>query len=449
MYLRKNMDVGMYFLLLALISFLPLPFGGNRPWAVNLIEVIIFLLAAYTITLALLPKYLVTPITSTASIILGLFSLTIFYQLFQIVPLPSEFVALISPNKYSHMLDSAIISEYMSISFGQMEGLFALIKNIAFIAVFYICYQLINTLNRLRVFLAVVVAVGLFQALYGIIDMYAIQHGFLGREFNHSALSVSGSFINRNHFSAFIIFSLGACLALYFLPHKTPKITMSPLLNYKNHLKVYSVIFLTALLYSQSRGAELAVVVSGVIGIGLYLYTRNQKWKKLFYLLVTFLPFIFFICFMGFEGWLDRFGLIDSHANQRFLIWETSLALYYDYWLTGVGSGNFQYLYPMYQSIDSEQFVDHAHNDYLELLVEQGVIGFVLLSIALAYSFREIFKRVISRRHKPTSRLRIILLITLIAILLHSFVEFVFQIPVISIYFFAFLSLAVREFEEC
>ncbi len=55
--------------------------------------------------------------------------------------------------------------------------------------------------------------------------------------------------------------------------------------------------------------------------------------------------------------------------------------------LLGVGLGNFETAYPGYQSVPSDIWLDHVHNDYLEALAETGLAGAVLIASAVALFF--------------------------------------------------------------
>jgi len=54
-----------------------------------------------------------------------------------------------------------------------------------------------------------------------------------------------------------------------------------------------------------------------------------------------------------------------------------------DYWLTGIGLGEgaFNVIYPHYSY--SAIVAPHSHNLYLQILVENGIVGFVLFSVLM------------------------------------------------------------------
>jgi O-antigen ligase len=70
-----------------------------------------------------------------------------------------------------------------------------------------------------------------------------------------------------------------------------------------------------------------------------------------------------------------------------------SLDMAKDYWPKGAGAGSFRFVFPLYQQRypeiyrlnGSPLFWEHAHNDVVEIAVEQGVAGTVLILAALAW----------------------------------------------------------------
>lgn len=84
----------------------------------------------------------------------------------------------------------------------------------------------------------------------------------------------------------------------------------------------------------------------------------------------------------------DAVRLKDDSSRQRVLLWEDTLRLIYDRPLLGVGAGNFEYNIPRYTSPRSlevkarmegeggpELMAFRAHNEYLEVWAEAGILG--------------------------------------------------------------------------
>lgn len=79
----------------------------------------------------------------------------------------------------------------------------------------------------------------------------------------------------------------------------------------------------------------------------------------------------------------------DPTAASRLLMWERSLPLFLEHPLTGFGPGMFGLVYSSaLQAGDFPLVSLHAHNTFVHLLVEQGLLGLVALSIVMGFALR-------------------------------------------------------------
>ncbi|MCX5770607.1 MAG: O-antigen ligase family protein [Candidatus Hydrogenedentes bacterium] len=121
----------------------------------------------------------------------------------------------------------------------------------------------------------------------------------------------------------------------------------------------------------------------------------------------------------------------------RLSYWRTGIYMALDNFWTGVGWGNFGECYPNYRPAGAGA-VTVAHNDYLQVLCETGILGFALFCSFWLYMAWWGLKRVLSEQD-PTRRWELLGLYTgLLAVLAHSVIDFDFYDP--SVAFFAFLA---------
>lgn len=97
-------------------------------------------------------------------------------------------------------------------------------------------------------------------------------------------------------------------------------------------------------------------------------------------------------------------------------IFENSINAIKNHWLLGTGLGTFVLLYPSYESLEqiSSYYINHVHNDYLELILELGVLVIVPFLIYLIL----VLKLSFTRKYAG------VLGITIIAILAHSILDY-------------------------
>jgi O-antigen ligase len=65
---------------------------------------------------------------------------------------------------------------------------------------------------------------------------------------------------------------------------------------------------------------------------------------------------------------------LNRGMGGRAAIWRATWPMVKDFWLTGVGAGAFERGMMVYQPSPHETYFNHAHNDYLQLLTEGGLL---------------------------------------------------------------------------
>ncbi len=99
-------------------------------------------------------------------------------------------------------------------------------------------------------------------------------------------------------------------------------------------------------------------------------------------------------------------GAAETQGPPEFRvdIWRTTLRIARDYPLTGIGVHNTLYLYDQYKDKTSvESRVPHAHNNYIQLVVERGVLGLAAFAFFI-YALFKLFARGYRRGRSPTTR---------------------------------------------
>ena len=136
-------------------------------------------------------------------------------------------------------------------------------------------------------------------------------------------------------------------------------------------------------LASLSRGALLAMVGALLVTALLVAVAQGRKvLGRIILLSLGCTAGVFLVFWVGFEGQIaDRAStLLDTQkaAASRLSLWQQSLTSVPDFWATGSGLGTYRYVYAPYQSDPAGVWYYHAENDYIEMLIEGGVIGLAL-----------------------------------------------------------------------
>jgi tetratricopeptide (TPR) repeat protein len=133
------------------------------------------------------------------------------------------------------------------------------------------------------------------------------------------------------------------------------------------------------LLLSESRGAWLALAVAvGVWGFWK-LFSRltkqravNEQQVRVAWIALLAIASLMVVLALGLTPWGNRLlGL----RSDRLAVWHNSLDLASDYPFTGLGLGNFEMAYSSYVLLVHVPHTGHAHNLFLDIWLEQGLLG--------------------------------------------------------------------------
>ena len=246
--------------------------------------------------------------------------------------------------------------------------------------------------------------------------------------------SIYGSYVNHDHYA-------GLMEMLVPIPFV---LSMGHLLKGGKRVLVGSCAVLMAgtIFLSGSRGGMLAFVVEMALFAALTQGKRRSPRLAMGSMAVCVLVLVLLI-FVGRGQVLGRLG--DLSPGIRLGITTDSLKMFSRRPIWGWGLGTFSTIYPSFRSFPTNLFVNEAHNDYAQLLVETGLLGFGLMLWFLERLYRQ---------GLPTSRrwefqwdaaLSLAALLGCTGILLHSFVDFNLQIPANAALFYVLCGLAAAR----
>jgi O-antigen ligase len=132
-----------------------------------------------------------------------------------------------------------------------------------------------------------------------------------------------------------------------------------------------------------------------------------------------------------------------SVRDYRVPVAKDTLQIVRDYPLTGAGAGSFASVFPMYDDGDTGfLFWKHAHNDYLQFAAEFGLPGFLMLSGIVLLSAWMAITAQFRRRSQMMRGMACGILMAIVAILIHTAVDFNLQIPANAATFVVILAMA-------
>lgn len=189
------------------------------------------------------------------------------------------------------------------------------------------------------------------------------------------------------------------------------------------------IMMLIALLFSVARASMQAAAM----GLGYSIYRRSKKYRPLiFFSMVSFILILFWVIEIAikesFKGYI-RAETIPA-LGGRLPIWALALNSFMDKPIFGYGFGTEERIIPLRGNVfiiegTVKFFIDkrfgvYAHNSYLGMLLQLGIVGFILLYTPL---FILLFKELSLRQDSSIPPLRYALQASLIAGLTAAFYE--------------------------
>jgi O-antigen ligase len=304
----------------------------------------------------------------------------------------------------------------------------------------------------------VLISVGVFEAFYGLFELYNKNPRILFYRKFYNLDSVTGTFVNRNHLSGYLEMIIPLAIGLFMarreffsqssLTWRERLLRLQERGSGKNIIIFFAVIVMAlAIIFSKSRSGLFVLLLTFILFFGLVtiyfeIYPLRKKWIKNS-LKISFLTIIVVSFYFGINATLERFSLDSLLHEERPTYWTHSLRTISDYPLMGTGLGTFGALAPILERESVPRAIVHAHNDYLEYLSELGSIGFLLLFGGIFYMVIVSFMIWRKRRHPEVKGLALGGVISLICILTHSITDFNLHIPANMVLFSVVLPLTL------
>ena len=415
-----------------LVFLAPLPAGclGQRHWSV---------MAAFSVLLgamALVARGLdekacvrLDPVLIALGALAGVLFL-------QIVPLPAGLVRIMSPARLRLAREVADatgerLPAWLPLTTCLKCTRDRLLLLTAYVAVFYAASVLFAGGKRWRLVFGAAVAGAGVMTLPG-----------FGQVLGQWGTRLSSTFINPNRFAALMAMS-GACAVALFVAarreRRGERLTAEFRFPPGTVWLVAAVVVETALVLTLSRLGIASALVAGLLTICLFTRKRTA-WAVLAGTLVVLAA----NAALATGPVLDRYSVLfegDLAGAGRLRCWRMALPVVRDFPVFGSGAGTFDHVFRLYQDPSLPGRWTFAHNDYLNLFTDTGLVGFALGAAAVVLAMRRIVP--LRHSHNPVTRaVAIAGVLGLSAVAVHSVADFPLQEPAFALLFFMLAGIA-------
>ena len=309
-----------------------------------------------------------------------------------------------------------------------------------------------DTPYRLRLFVRTIIFFGFFLAIFGLTQSFTSPNKvYWFRELAQS--TAFGPFINRHHFAGYMELTLALPLGLLFSGALKPEMRFIYLFA--------GGLMGIALIMTGSRGGIISLVAEILFLVVVGGFRRKRKefaeqerpqrvrkaLTRAALALVLIVGLFASVVLFGGEDALSRFvGTVNSDdpTTGRAHFWGVTLDIIKAHPVLGTGLGAFGVVYTRYDSRNGLFRLEQAHNDYLQILSDGGLVGAALGLIFIIILFRTGFAR---RESGDDFRGGVALgaLAGCFAALVHSFFDFTLHTTSNALLFLTLAALATMN----
>ena len=415
-------------------------FGGVNAGALGLLSVMISVGVVFWIAESLFAKRLKYSSSLLQFPILALLLLGVI----QLLPLGASGVAP----------DILSVSASSALSIDPYSTKLMILKIVLFLIFFSGALIYLDSPKRLRITIFTLVIFAALMSFIGILQKLSNPHLILWVRQVDYAMPFA-SYVNQHHFAAFLVMTISLTLGQLFAgairPDKRPLLIIA------------AVLMGLGVVFTGSRGALISLI--SVLGFVTFLNLRYERGarssgtatalKSRALILIganaALLLFLFVsVVWIGKSDLvLRQTGLIgpEEFSNGRLEFYANSLEMIKDNPIIGTGLGTYGVAYTPYDKWNGTLRVGHAHNDYLEIFSDGGIIGLLCVAVFLFLLFRNGLRAISKAEHPNRRGIAAGALAACFGILIHSFFDFPLQTNANMFFFLICAALATVSVE--
>jgi O-antigen ligase len=307
------------------------------------------------------------------------------------------------------------------------------LQYVAFSALLFLALQVVGDERSSKIFFLTMGLFGFAVAAFAICQDLIAHGRFYWAQTPLAPASVFGTYVNHNHYAG--LMEMLAPLALV--------LSVSRLLQGGQRMLAgfAAVLMAGSIVLSGSRSGTFSLLIELAFLFWTASRVRRRSAFRYGLLLLSCCVFAFLVWIGSGDLW-HHFG--DLNDQFRPAILKDSLGMFRLKPILGWGLGTFPTAYPAYRSFYTDLFINAAHNDYLQALVETGAVGFACVVWFIAILYRQAFKQMTDWAHHWDGALRVATLTGCTGLLVHTALDFNLQIPANAALFCVFCAISTN-----
>ena len=317
---------------------------------------------------------------------------------------------------------------------------------------FFLVSQVFHERRPLFIFGLFCAGYGFLLALFAIIQQFTSNGKIYWVVPNRHGGWIYGPYVNHAHYAG--LMEMLVPFALVFA------LTNWAGRSGRSFFLFATIVMSSTIFLSQSLGgmiafaAELAVLSLVLIrGTRVLFRSSRPAYGEIAIVILLCIVLTLWLAWLRPAGLVDRLARLlnpisDAGVTGRVAIVRDSLKMLRDRPVLGWGLGTFPVVYPAYRSFFTNLWVNEAHNDFVQTLVETGVVGFTFAASFLVLLCQKGIHNLKRWRSDTQSSIALAAFLGCIGILVHSFFDFNLQIPANAAFFFVLSALVTARFSN-
>ncbi|HHT9145579.1 MAG TPA: O-antigen ligase family protein [Candidatus Wunengus sp. YC61] len=270
-----------------------------------------------------------------------------------------------------------------------------LFRLLIYIGVYLLIVNNIKSRQQISQIVITIIITGISIAFLGLLQ-YLSGSGKIFWLYDIKRTNFFGTFSNQDHFACYMAMIIPLVIGLLITEYlyrlmgnlqSTVHTHQSDVSSHRIFFYVFGiVIMLSSLFMARSSGGAFSIMVSVFLLIVMMLCRkrlRKMSWIVVPILIVTLGMLIWIGIRPVIEELSASVDIENPSLKARVEFWKDTISAVKVFPLFGTGIGVFPTIYPQYSTITHLTFMNHAHNDYLELMLETGFIGFGIILWAM------------------------------------------------------------------
>jgi O-antigen ligase len=311
-------------------------------------------------------------------------------------------------------------------------------------AIIFLTANEFRSRRHVKLLAIAIIVLGTLEAAYGLVQ-YLGDYDYIWQfKRGISPALATGTFINRNHYA--LLLNLCICIGIGYLNYRAHRLVEGCQFSWRAALSApgspkliwmlsWLIIMGVSLVFSMSR-MGIAAMVASLSAILFVSITQQVGFKITTMGLLLLIAVIGLAFYIGVDAVLVRYeslALEQAISQDRPALWRDAWKMAREFPLCGQGLGTFQWTYPAYQTVNPDQPARYAHNDYLQLLMETGIIGLGFILWLFASVWRIAMRNLRNDRDPLVRGIGLGTIGALTAIALQEITDFGLYIPGVAV----------------